>query len=313
MARAHEVAEARGVVLEGPRPVHAADTPRQSLRSEVPATIARQRSPEPASEPRQRSPEPASETRQRVAEAAPEARQGGTGGGGSPAGPGWLSGLAALSLARRRSRGASAGERGGRRQGGAEPRAVATPRTGRGADDSLDSLAVDIAGMIDHQAVMELWERHEPKPKPPRHGQALYGARPADVRGHPPQIRRRARLPADGGSLHRRVERLLADVARNDPQRTLTRTCTSPRRTEAETHDARARRGQVRLRAILLPSSPREGRGCLHGMPPHPKHEGRPCPPSTGSCASASPVGGRSSPWRSSPSCSCMRWTCRAS
>jgi hypothetical protein len=98
-------------------------------------------------------PAPRLQTRGGEPSAAQRAEQGWSDDGtpGSGDGGGWLSGL--LARASRDEPGAPQGRR-------ADQSSASPDRTVRNALESLDSLSVDIARMIDHQAVMELWDRY---------------------------------------------------------------------------------------------------------------------------------------------------------
>jgi hypothetical protein len=165
--------------------------------------------PPPA--PETRRPEPVRETPPpapprppvRAAEPAPEAR--------AQSEQGWLS-----NLLTRASRDEEAED--------AAARAGAPERAPAEALNSLDAISVDIARMIDHQAVVDLWDRYS-------HGErnvftrALY-----TVQGQQTfdEIRRKYRRDQPfKQTVDRYVgefERLIAEVGRNDRDRTLART-----------------------------------------------------------------------------------------
>ena len=78
-------------------------------------------------------------------------------------------------------------------------------RAARPAMASLDSLSVDIARMIDHDAAAELWDRYKRGERNvfTRRLYTVPGAE--DVRGYPQALSRRPRVQADGRPLHRGV------------------------------------------------------------------------------------------------------------
>ena len=67
--------------------------------------------------------------------------------------------------------------------------------------ESLDSISVDIARMIDHEAAVELWDRYKPRREQRVHPSPLHAAGSADLRRDPPQVSPRRGVPADGGSV----------------------------------------------------------------------------------------------------------------
>ncbi len=78
-------------------------------------------------------------------------------------------------------------------------------RAQRDPVDSIDSLSVDIARMIDHDAAAELWERYKRGERGvfTRRLYTLQGAQ--GVRRNPQQVSHRSGVPADRGALHPRV------------------------------------------------------------------------------------------------------------
>ena len=87
----------------------------------------------------------------------------------------------------------------------APSRASDEERPARHAIESLDSLSVDIARMIDHDAAVELWERYKRGERKRFHPAALYDAGPEDIRGDPQALPFRPRVQADGRPLCGRV------------------------------------------------------------------------------------------------------------
>jgi hypothetical protein len=168
-------------------------------------TVARQPEPRPAPAPARQAPAPAPVERPapRREEAAP-ARDAGAARGG------WLS-----DLLNRASRDDEEGP-------------VRTPAPARGGRanglESLDSISVDIARMIDHDAAVDLWDRY-------RRGETnVFSRRLYTTQGQQTfeEIRRKYRRDEEfRQTVDRYVdefERLLAEVARDDRDSTLTKT-----------------------------------------------------------------------------------------
>ena len=80
-------------------------------------------------------------------------------------------------------------------------------RTGRSAKglESLDSISVDIARMIDHDAAVELWDRYKSGERNVFTRRLYTLSGPADLRGNSPQVPARSGVQADGRPLRRRV------------------------------------------------------------------------------------------------------------
>jgi hypothetical protein len=109
----------------------------------------------------------------------------------------------------------------------AAPSPAQTPALDRAAPkalDSLDSISVDIARMIDHEAAADLWDRYS------RGERNVFSRRLYTVQGQQTfdEIRRKYRRDEEfRQTVDRYVdefERLIAEVSRNDRDRTLART-----------------------------------------------------------------------------------------
>ena len=71
--------------------------------------------------------------------------------------------------------------------------------------DSIDSLSVDIARMIDHDAAAELWDRYKRGERGVFSRRLYTRARRQGVRRDPRQVPHRSRIPPDRGALHPRI------------------------------------------------------------------------------------------------------------
>ena len=105
-----------------------------------------------------------------------------------------------------------------------EPARAPEERTPRHTIESLDSLSVDIARMIDHDAAADLWDRYKRGERNvfTRRLYTLQGQKAFDeIRSEVP---RRPRVQADGRPLYREFERLLDEVSRDDRGQVVART-----------------------------------------------------------------------------------------